>query len=262
MKRVLALVLMLGCFATPAFADTVLITGCDRGLGLEFAKQYAQMGWRVIATALAPDKDAGLQALAAAHQNVAVEKLDVTRDADIAAIAAKYQGQPIDLLLNNAGILGKPASETLGGFNRAEFHRVMDVNVYGALAVSQALIANVAMSKQKKIVAVSSGIGSIAMAPRIGTGPYFYRISKAALDMAMRSLAIDVKDKGIIVAVISPPVSETTMLATYRAAYNGGTLPSSPPDQSVAKVIPLIAAIDPAKLDQGILNSDGHILPW
>lgn len=261
MKHLLAALFALGFCTAPALADTVFITGTDRGLGLEFARQYADKGWTVIATALRPDGNKDLADLVAAHKNVTVEKLDVTSDADIQTIAAKYKGVPIDVLLNNAGILGTPAAETLGALSRKEFHQVMDINVYGALAVSEALRENVAMSKQKKIVAITSGIGSISSAGRIGTGPYFYRISKTALDMAMQALAVDLKSQGVIVALISPTPSDTAMLATFRAAYSGN-LQSSPPADSVAKVIPVIDTLDPAKVTQGILTSGGTILPW
>src|SRR5262245_53788973 len=105
MKRLLVLAAVLSVCVSPALADTVLITGFGRGLGLEFAKQYADKGWTVIATALTPSADKELNDLAASHKNITIEKLDVTSDADIAAIAAKYKGKPIDLLLNNAGVL-------------------------------------------------------------------------------------------------------------------------------------------------------------
>ena len=89
----------------PAPAATVLITGSNRGIGLEFAKEYAERGWTVVATARHPEKAGELRSLAKAHPNVAIEKLDVTDEASIGALAKKYAGQPIDVLINNAGIL-------------------------------------------------------------------------------------------------------------------------------------------------------------
>jgi NAD(P)-dependent dehydrogenase (short-subunit alcohol dehydrogenase family) len=267
------MLIALSAASTPAFADTVLITGSDRGLGLEFARQYAAKGWQVIATARHPDTAKDLQALAAAHKNVTLETLDVASDSDIKALAAKYQGKPIDLLLNNAGVLGTPKDEALGTFNRKNFHEVMDVNTYGPLAVSEAFRDNVAISKQKKIVAVTSGIGSIGSTWRIGSGPYFYRISKAALDMAMQSLGVDLKPKGIIVAVITPGVAETDMLKADHAAY--GQTKSGPagpqrnpnltpmtPDKAVARLIPVIDSIDATKAAQGIISPDGSVMAW
>jgi NAD(P)-dependent dehydrogenase (short-subunit alcohol dehydrogenase family) len=117
-------------------------------------------------------------------------------------------------------------------------------------------------SKQKKIVAITSGIGSISAAGRIGSGPYFYRISKTALDMSMQALAQDVKKDSVVVAVISPTPSETDMLATFHNFYGQGGMKSSSPADSVAKAIPVIAAIDQTKAAQGIVVADGSVLPW
>ena len=183
-------------------------------------------------------------------------------DADIAALAAKYKGKPIDLLLNNAGILGNLQTSKIGQLTRKDFLEVMDVNVFGSLAVAQALRDNVAMSKQKKIVAVSSGIGSTTSADRIGPGPYYYRISKAALDMSMRALAQDVKAQGVIVALISPTPADTDMLATYRKTFGMGTMKSATPAEAVTKAIPVIDGIDQAKAAKGMLVADGNVLPW
>lgn len=104
---------------------TVLITGANRGLGLEFAKQYATAGWSVIATARNPDAASELRALAAKESRVSIENLDVLDTAAIEALAAKYRGRPIDVLLNNAGVLGDMKLQALGSFDYAEFEEVM-----------------------------------------------------------------------------------------------------------------------------------------
>ena len=143
---------------------TVLITGGNRGLGLEFARQYAARGWTVIATARNPDEALELRELAI-RDGVTIERLDVLDREAIAALAARYEGKPIDLLINNAGIGGDPALQALGSFDYELFEEAMAVNVYGPLAVSEAFLANVAASRHKKIVAITSGWGVFAAAP-------------------------------------------------------------------------------------------------
>ena len=105
---------------------TVLITGASRGLGLAFAEQYAGKRWNVIATCRTPEAATGLRDLAGRYPRLVVEKLDVTRDDDVAALAAKYAGRPIDVLLNNAGIYGTLAKQALGAMDFEEARRVLD----------------------------------------------------------------------------------------------------------------------------------------
>ncbi len=137
---------------------TVFITGSNRGLGLEFARQYAARNWNVIATCRDPEHATELKALARERGNVAIERLDVTDDGQIQAVTDKYRGQPIDVLLNNAGIWGSPDKQTFGKLDFAEQQRVYDVNAVGPLRVTQALINNVAASKQKKIIGLGGGM--------------------------------------------------------------------------------------------------------
>ncbi len=156
-----------------ASAVTVLITGAGRGLGLEFARQYAERGATVIATVRDPTKAAALRTLAAACANVAVERLDASDDAGIQGLAQRCRGRAIDVLINNAGVLGEPDQRALGTFSRSAFAATLDVNAFGPLAVSQALRTHVLASRQKKIVALTSGLGSIAIAGAMPHGPYF-----------------------------------------------------------------------------------------
>ena len=245
-----------------AQAETVLITGAGRGLGLEFARQYAERGATVIATVRDPDKAAQLRTLAAARRNVAVERLDASDDALIQALAERYRGRPIDILINNAGVLGEPDEQVLGTFSRRAFAASMDVNAFGPLAVSQALRTHVLTSRQKKIVALTSGLGSIAIAGAMAHGPYFYRMSKTALNMGMQGLGADLRSEGAIVAVVSPGTAETEMLGSYRSAYGATTVATVSPAQSVGGMIRVIDQLDQARAAQGINSYDGRILPW
>lgn len=242
-------------------AATVLITGAHRGLGLEFARQYAARGAAVIATCRQPDNATVLKQLAAHNPRVQIETLDVTDDATIRSLAARLQGRPIDLLINNAGILGQREDQTLGSFSRAGFRSVMDVNVFGVLAVSEALRENVIAGTQKKIIAISSGLGSVSIVQHVATIPYSYCISKAALNMAMAALGSELKSHGVVAAVLSPGAVDTDMLASARAEYG---LPVQPitASESVSKMMLVIDALDQTTAATGIHSYDGSVRPW
>jgi NAD(P)-dependent dehydrogenase (short-subunit alcohol dehydrogenase family) len=197
----LLLGLLQASIGSAADMPTVLITGASRGIGLELARQYAERGWQVVATARTPADATELQAIATKHGNVTVEALDVTNHAQIDALAAKYQGKPVDVLLNNAGISGDSDAGKFGQMNYDVYDKVHAVNVIGPLKMAEAFLPNVAASQQKKIITITSTQGSIT---RSTGGGYFYRSSKAALNMVMHSLAIDLKPKGITVGLVSP----------------------------------------------------------
>jgi NAD(P)-dependent dehydrogenase (short-subunit alcohol dehydrogenase family) len=236
---------------------TVLVTGANRGLGLEFAKQYAASGWNVIATARDTERAAELRALGTSNLRVAVEKLDVADGASVAALAAKYAHTPIDVLINNAGVLGDLPAQALGSLDHAEFARVMDVNVYGALAVAEAFRDQVAASEQKKIVSITSRSGEISQPGY--RGPYFYRASKIALNMVMRVLADDLRERGVIVALVAPYPTDTDMLRTLI-----GTEAASHQARSEDSVAGMIRVIDGLTLENSAspLLADGKSLPW
>src|SRR5499427_8247034 len=201
-------------------AATVLITGADRGLGLEFTRQYAARGDTVIATCRHPEHASELQALAAANKTIIVETLDLTDDTGVRSLATKYHGKPIDVLINNAGTLGNRDDQMLGTFSRKGFHDVMDVNAFGPLVVSEAFRDNVVASKEKKIVAVTSGrIASISGAVDLPKRPYYYRMSKAAMNMGLQALGADLKSQGVAVAVVSPGVADSAMHVAFASDY-------------------------------------------
>jgi NAD(P)-dependent dehydrogenase (short-subunit alcohol dehydrogenase family) len=175
--RNLAVWVVLGTMAAPltATADTVMITGANSGIGLEFARQYAQIGWTVIAThrRAAPPKT--LTDLAAKYHKVRIESLDVTNLDQAQKLAAKLAGVPIDVLINNAGIYndrakcagddescaGDYSGESLGKFNYSLLDTIMAVNIKGPLIVAETFYKNVLASSQKKIIAVSSSNGTL-----------------------------------------------------------------------------------------------------
>jgi NAD(P)-dependent dehydrogenase (short-subunit alcohol dehydrogenase family) len=233
---------------------TVLITGANRGLGLEFARQYAARGYKVIATARQPDKATELRALQEKYPKVAIEELDVTNFAQVDALKAKYRGQPIDILINNAGVTGEPfKTQVFGKIDYSAFDPVMHVNVLAPLKMTEAFISNVEASRQKKVITVSSSMGSIAKS--FGTG-YFYRSSKSAVNMIMYSLSKDLKARGIVIGLVNPGPTDTDMMAVFR-----GRAQLRRPEVATAD---MIRNIDGLTLETtgAYIQYDGTTLPW
>lgn len=191
-------------------AETVLITGSNSGLGLEFAKQYAAKGWTVYATHRRDKTPDTLAALRNKYEKVIPARMDVSRHDEIDALAAKLKGKPIDVLINNAGIaiigeftgIGNNVDQALGTLNYEHFDIITDVNVKGPIKVSEAFATHVKASRQKKIIAISSAAGMVST-PQRG-GMYWYGMSKAALNKLMANLAADLKKDGVSVALFHP----------------------------------------------------------
>ena len=224
---------------------TVLITGANRGIGLELAKQYAGDGWSVIATARDPKNADGLSAL---KGDIRVEALEVTDEKQIKALAKALSGTAIDVLLNNAGML--TGYETLGETDTESWLKTLHVNSIAPLKLTEALVGHVAGSKQKKIASITSGMAS--MGGHASTGAYAYRSSKAALNMIMVTAANELRSRGISVAVISPGWVKTDM---------GGASATLNVKDSAAGIRKVID-----KLNVGIsgqfFNYSGENLPW
>ena len=193
------------------YVPTVMITGANRGIGFEFVKVYLARGYNVIATARSPGKADELNALAAENDNLTVVQLDVTDFARVDELAADLQGQPIDILINNAGISGDVRGQMFGNVNYDEFRKVLDVNVVAPTKIAESFYQNLLDSQLKKLVVVSSSEGSIAgiSSPRT----MVYRTSKAAVNMMYTNLAVQLKRKGITVAMVNPGLTDTDFVA-------------------------------------------------
>ncbi len=189
---------------------SVLITGASRGLGLEFARQYAADGWRVLATCRNPDGAASLSLLSKNHPGlVTVERMDVTDHAQIDAVAARMADQSIDVLINNAGIASAEfARQMFGGLDYAGWLDMLRTNTFGPVKVSEAFLTHVASSEQKKIVAISSTVGSLV---EMHHPVYPYATSKTALNKALALMAAQLHERGIIVASLCPGHAKTDM---------------------------------------------------
>src|SRR3984893_3662811 len=174
----------------------VLITGANRGLGLEFARQYAAEGWDVIATSRNPKQSKELEQVPKS-KNVSVQALDVASDESVKDLAATLDAKPIDLLILNSAIFTRDGNK-FGELNFPGWRESFETNVLGAIRVAEALIENVAASERKQIVAISTGMGSVeALGSTIGFGiAYQYRTTKAALNMTMAILAKEVESRG------------------------------------------------------------------
>jgi NAD(P)-dependent dehydrogenase (short-subunit alcohol dehydrogenase family) len=222
---------------------TVLITGANRGLGLEFARQYQAAGWHVIGTARAPESATDLRAL-----EVRVMQLDVADPASVERLAGGLAGQPVDLLINNAGIF--PRVSTLEETDFGDVARTLEVNTIGPMRVTLALLPNLRRAETRQIISITSGLGSIA---NNSSGRYYgYRESKAALNMFTRSLAVELQDEGFTCVVMSPGWVRTDM---------GGPNATLSPEESISGMRAVIERLQPS--DSGnYWNYDGQQLPW
>lgn len=181
---------------------TVLVTGANRGIGLELARQYADAGWSVIGTARRPDGADELREL-----DVRIVQLDVTDQASVDRMADELAGVAIDVLINNAGIL--PDMGSIDDIDIDTYTQILNVNTIGPVRVTQALMPNLRAGKMKKILNTTSGLGSIAAN---SSGGFFgYRESKAALNMFTVTLARELADDGFTCIVMNPGWVRTDM---------------------------------------------------
>ena len=224
---------------------TVLITGANRGIGLEFARTFAADGWSVHACCRQPDKAAELKAVAG---DLAVHRLDVTDGLQVAGLARELANRPIDLLLNNAGIYGPRT-----GFGETDYQAwepVFRVNTMAPLRMAENFVEQVARSERRLIVNISSRMGSIG--ENTSGGGYIYRSTKAALNMVVKSLSVDLAGRGIAVVAFHPGWVQTDM---------GGPAAAITAVESVAGMRAVIERLGLA--DNGkFFNYDGTEISW
>jgi len=260
--------------ADAASEPTILITGSNRGIGLEFTKQYAELGWNVIATTRNPANAADLQTLALEHKNISIKALDITDHRAVDALAAELNDQPVDILLNNAALLGEFPGQYFGQIDYQQFERILAVNTIGTLKMSEAFAGHVERSEQKKIVTLGSAAGSIGS---INGHPdlYAYRASKAALHLLMRNLSFELQDEGIMVGLINPGLVDTRGFADMLSGeketpddfkqivslLEAGVLKLSTPEEAVKLMIARIDELGP-ETSGVFINADGAPIPW
>jgi len=254
-------------------SQTVLITGSNRGIGLEFVRQYAAEGRQVIATCRNPAKADELQALARAHNNIEVAQLDVTDTADIGRLADDLGGRPIHLLINNAALLGSRNNQAFGNQDYDLAAMQYQVNALGPMRVIDAFINNVRAAGPGKIITLGSAAGSNGYL-RPPPDFYSYRASKAAAHFLMHNLSLQLQDEGIIVGLINPGLVDTRGLADIKPGdpvpddfvqivklIQAGVIELTPPPVSVSAMIELIDSLT-AEQSGVFLNFDGQVMPW
>jgi len=229
---------------------SVLITSANRGLGLEFAAQYLSADWVVYAACRQPQAAEELQQLARKNPGrVSILAMDVTDAASVGAAAKSLRDRAIDVAVNSAGIIGA-AGERIGHIDYSSFAQVLDVNTLGPIRVTEAFTEHLSRSERKLLVTITSGMGSIA--DNTSGGSIAYRCSKAAVNMAMRSAAIDLRSRGISCVVVNPGWVKTDM---------GGPNATLSAQASVSAMRRLIEKLGPEQSGK-FFNHDGREYPW
>ena len=233
---------------------TCVVTGANRGIGFEFSRQFAAAGWRVYAGCRNPDSADDLNKLVA---RAAIEPiaLDVTSLSSIDALASRLAGEPVDLLINNAGLFGPKAGadndlrQQFGHIDYDIWNELLRVNAMGPVRMTEALLPNLEIGREKKVATISSAISSIG---DTDTGLYAYRTSKAAVNMAMATLANDLRPRGIAVGIFCPGWVRTEM---------GGPDAVVEPEASVEGLRARISELS-LETSGSFVRYNGDALPW
>lgn len=225
---------------------SVLITGANRGIGLGLAKLYATKGWKVHACCRKPESADDLKAISG---DVRVHKLNVLDTDDLDTLVAELKGQPIDILINNAGVYG-PKTAGFGNIDYQAWADVFQVNSMAPLRVSVALLGNLQLSQTRKIVMISSQMGS--MTDNSSGGSYIYRSSKAAINAVLKSLSVDLDSDGFTCVTMHPGWVQTDM---------GGPNALIGVDKSVEGLSEVINGLTRENNGQ-FLRFDGPAIPW
>ncbi len=229
---------------------TVLITGANRGIGLAFSQHYLAQGEQVLACCRRPDKAEELQQLAAQYEQLHIYQLDVLDRQGIDQLAADLSDVTIDILIANAGIYGDSREHPFGHLDYQIWLKTLETNVLGAVKVSEAFLPHLKRSEKPVIAAISSLMGSLA--DNGSGGSICYRSSKAALNAAMKSIAIDIKPEGVGVMIFHPGWVQTEM---------GGPGALIDAATSVNGMMALIERFDLSQTGQ-FIKYDGTPMPW
>ena len=230
--------------------ETALITGANRGIGLEFVRHFLDQKKRVFACCRDLDTATDLTAMANDNDLISLHELDVTDQSQIDGLAKDLSSQSLDYLINNAGVYGERKVE-LGSIERKNFLEVMEVNCLGTLKVSEAFLEQVGRSNKKIVATISSQMGSIT--DNNSGGAYAYRASKAALNAVMRSFALDAESYGIHVLTLHPGWVKTDM---------GGRHAFVSTRQSVAGMVEQIEKYGTKDQGEVFRRFDGKTIMW
>lgn len=229
---------------------TVLVTGANRGIGLELCRQYAEAGWKVLACCRRPEQASDLEGLAIRYPAISIHQLELGNFDQIDALAHALASEAIDVLINNAGLYGDTRRNALGDIDFELWTRVMRINAMAPVKMTEAFLPHLSRGGRKLVAAITSLMGS--MGDNSSGGAIMYRSSKAALNAAMKSLSIDLGNRGIGVLILHPGWVKTDM--------GGANAPTSPAE-SVAGLRRVIDGFSPR--DSGrFLDFRGRELPW
>ena len=228
---------------------SILITGTNRGIGLEFVKHYLKNNEKVIATCRNRNSAKDLLELENTTSNLSLLELDVSKPNSIDEFTSKIANQPIDTFINNAGVFG-PRNIEFGNFNAKEWLDVFNINTIAPLLITQKILKNLRLGKNKKLAFISSKVGSIE--DNTGGGMYIYRTSKTALNQVIKSLSIDLKEENFIAVALHPGWVQTDM---------GGPNALIDTKTSVKGLIEVIDNLAP-KNSGRFYNYDGSPIPW
>jgi len=223
--------------------ETVLITGANRGIGLELTRQYLKKSSRVIATSRTPDSSASLSELKQADpDSLQILPLEVTDDQSVQTLVESLRGTTIDVLINNAGVSGGKQQDILS-MDYSWWAHTLAVNAIAPFRVTVALLDNLRRSRKPRIITLSSQLGSMLRATT--SGYYAYRSSKAAVNKVMQGLAVDLRSENMIVCPVHPGWVQTEM---------GGANADLSPQESALGLIRLIDRLE--------LSDSGRFLKW
>ena len=228
---------------------TILITGANRGIGLELTRQFSADGWMVLACCRNPDDAAELQTLSEYNSAVELHALDVTDYQQMAALSVELQDRPLDILLSNAGVYG-PRGAGFGEIDPAKWREVLEVNSIAPLMLVQAFVEQVAASQQKLVAVISSKMGSIA--DNGSGGSYIYRSSKTMVNLVVKNLSIDLAGRGISAITLHPGWVKTEM---------GGANAEVGADESAAGLKAILQSAGPSQNGQ-FIEFNGDPIPW
>jgi NAD(P)-dependent dehydrogenase (short-subunit alcohol dehydrogenase family) len=229
---------------------SILITGANRGLGLEFCKQYAADGWRIFACCRQPEHALQLQTLAKQYHQLSIHQLDVSNFQQIDELAQQLGSETIDILLNNAGIYGDKTDDEFGALDYELWLQTLRTNTLAPVKLAEAFLPQLLKSERKLIVAITSLMGS--MTDNNSGGSILYRSSKAGLNAAMKSLSIDLQPQHIAVLILHPGWVRTDM---------GGNAAPSSAEESISGMRQVIDGFSLEKTGS-FLNFKGQALPW
>lgn len=230
--------------------QTIVITGANRGLGLEFCRQYSQQDINIIACCRHPDLASELQAIAKTNSRLTIYSLDVNDFKQIDNLAQQLKDETIDILLSNAGVYGDTQEHSFGELDYQIWEQTLRINALAPVKLAESFLNNLLKSKNPKFIAMSSLMAS--MADNNSGGSLCYRSSKAALNAAMKTLAIDLKSQQIAVLILHPGWVKTDM--------GGSNAPMNPQD-SITRMRQVIADFSLDK-SGAFLNYRGEVLPW